>query len=115
MGEGGYHAFFGHKARHKGGRHAPVPKAERGEKRRYKAAYACQETSIYIFYDVQVGVEGLQEPNNDACSKNDGECFLDKALRFIPNQSGNALCGRETIVGELHNEGHRLAPKAHVL
>ena len=61
-----------------------------------------------------MGVEGLQEPDNDTCGKNDGKCFLDKAFRFVPNQSGNAFRCRKTIVGKFHNEGHGLASKAQV-
>ena len=56
-------------------------------------------------------IKGLQEPDNDRRDKNYAEGTLQKVLGLIPHQQQDTLPGRESIIRQLHDKRHRIAPE----
>ena len=57
---------------------------------------------------MQACIKVLQEPYDQRCRKNNGKCFLNETLCFLPDQLSHAFCRGKTIVWELHDKWYRL-------
>ena len=62
-----------------------------------------------VGYHVELAVEGLQEPHDDARRENDRERPLEEILGLIPGEHDRRLRTRQAVIRQLHDERHRLA------
>ena len=58
-----------------------------------------------------MGVKGLKEPDDERGHKNNGKGPLQEVPGLIPQEHTDALGRGHTVVGQLHDKGHRLAPE----
>ena len=107
-GEGADDNLLGGDAGDEGGGHAPIAKAQRGEDGRGDFADFRDDAFIAVHH-VELGVEILEEPDDDAGHEDDGEGLVDEVLGLFPHMHQNAAARGHAIGGELHDEGHGLA------
>ena len=112
QGQRGYNAFLCGKAGNQGGGHTPVRKTERCEQRCKNAAQRSQQAAFRHRHHIKACIEGLQEPDYDRSSKDDGKCLLDKALCLFPDKVHNTFGTGQTVIRQLHNERNRFALEA---
>ena len=102
-------ALLGRKAGDQRSGNAPVAKAQRPEQGSNKTADGRQQALVRRSGHVQAHVKGLQEPDQHRCHKDNGEGLLQKVTGFLPNQLADTARRGKTVVGQLHDEGDRLA------
>ena len=87
----------------------PIGKAQRSEERGDPGTHGGQQTVGAVIHQVQPGVKGLEEPDDDGGHEDDGEGSGQKILGLVPAQLPHAFGGGEAVVGQLHDEGHGVA------
>ena len=64
---------------------------------------------------VEAGIERLEEPHDNGGKEDNCERLLHETLGLVPHEKRHAAPGRQAVVGQLHNEGHRLASRLGML
>ena len=103
-GKGGDYAFLGDKAGDERRGDLPVAEAQGFENGGDKARDHRQDTGLRIADDIQVKIEGLEEPDNDRGDKDDGKGSLEEILGLVPKEAEHIFRAGHTVIGQLHHE-----------
>ncbi len=112
--KGGNHIFLGNQAGNSGHSGLPIAKAQGLEDEGHAAANGGQQRGIVVFHHAESAVckaEALEEPENDGGGQNHSASPLDKAPAPLPGGPQYVVGRRHMILGQLHDEGRRIAGK----